>query len=335
MSAKAVVSAKAKSVARNGERLTTGEQLLLLYIADCYNDEKRAAWCGVPRMARDNGLSHRRIQEIIGELVRKQEIWREPRYHDATGREMSNWYRFYEFDGEPPTEVLIWEQQNRIRGELAKQRLSGVKNEGGNPQKACESGCESPQGAGAKFRVLAPEESHREGAKARVGTAQEFAPGGCGSSHREDAGVRTQNFYLNNQYELPHEPPLEPKLNVPIEAPSAAAVEKDFKNAWPLILTNMMKANLLSDQQFLDLSLDTYQRRCFHSADCVVLQIGIRKNSMPLLELCMGVWIDFIEHKDSLRVRLWKVGINVEAMKLALVPPETKGPKQVGKIRHS
>src|SRR5579864_3812210 len=98
----AIIKPMTKS-ARTGERITTSEKLILWYIGECYNDEQKAAWCGNRAMARDNGISIRRVNEITAELVRKEIIWREPRFHDTSGREMSNWWRFYEIDGEPPS----------------------------------------------------------------------------------------------------------------------------------------------------------------------------------------------------------------------------------------
>ena len=119
---------------RTEEVLTTAEQLLLWYVADSYNDEAKAAWVGKKAMARDNGLSPRRVNQIVAELVRKEVIWREPRYHE-NGREQSNWLRFYEFDGEPPHRVKVWEEMHRVRGQLAADRRRERANRASYPQK--------------------------------------------------------------------------------------------------------------------------------------------------------------------------------------------------------
>jgi hypothetical protein len=71
MSWRASAYVKKLIVAPNGKRVTRSEKLLLLVIADYYNDSFKKAWPGIPDLVRDTMLSRRRIQELQRSCERK------------------------------------------------------------------------------------------------------------------------------------------------------------------------------------------------------------------------------------------------------------------------
>jgi hypothetical protein len=272
----ALVKPMTKS-ARTGEGLTTPEQLLLWYIADCYNDEQKAAWCGNRSLGRDNNLGIRRVNEITAELVRKEIIWREPRYHDVSGREMSNWWRFYELDGEPPQEVKLWEEKHRVRGELRSQKR---KKGAGNPQEGCGEACIPPHGDHAEERMDPGISSQGDHAEERmVGCA--IAHGqGCAIAHGDHAEERMQNSYMNLQTDSAQDPQVELSLNESIETPRAAAAEKNsFENLWALILAELASAAVIDEAQYLRLSVETSQLEAVGEYGGVLLAVGVSVGS--------------------------------------------------------
>jgi hypothetical protein len=74
MSWKATAHIKELTHAPNGEAITRSEKLLLLIIADYYNDEKRCAWASVPTIAKNALLSERRVRQVFQSLTEKRAL---------------------------------------------------------------------------------------------------------------------------------------------------------------------------------------------------------------------------------------------------------------------
>jgi hypothetical protein len=300
MSHKASAYVKTRVKARSGDRLTTAEKLLLWYVADCYNDDQRAAWCSVRSISRDNGLSERRVREILNALVQKQELWREARFQDS-GREQSNYWRFWELDGEPPSEVKVYEEKLRVRGEIAAGRANETKRARGFPQDGCGEGCDSPQGTDAEDRILPCESSQGEDARVRRGGCESSHPQGCESSQGEDARVRIP---IEHAVELPVEPPVNctgTATELLQEPPQAAAVEKNrtaiptaaidrsqerdvdqLLDYWILMLTEMAQSGQIEEKLYLRMCVETTQLSAGEANGLFVIRVGV--SSARLIE---------------------------------------------------
>ncbi|MEW6129604.1 MAG: helix-turn-helix domain-containing protein [Acidobacteriota bacterium] len=93
MSWKATAHVKELTHAPGGEPLTRSEKLLLLIIADYYNDEKKCAWASVPTIAENALLSQRRVQQVSRSAEMKGVL----RVTHRNGK--SNVYRLPTLDG--------------------------------------------------------------------------------------------------------------------------------------------------------------------------------------------------------------------------------------------
>lgn len=172
--------------APNGEEVTLVEKALLYYLADSHREEERAAWPGVPLMASHNGISERRVREILASCVRKRIVWREPRTRENGSLQSNNW-RFTVIDGEPPVAVLIDEERRQIKGradakksnDVQRARRESEKNSTETPLSASESSheagaevrtlpCGSSQGGGEQVRRVGRERSQGDLAEVRT-----------------------------------------------------------------------------------------------------------------------------------------------------------------------
>ncbi|MGO9433255.1 MAG: helix-turn-helix domain-containing protein [Terracidiphilus sp.] len=139
MSFQAINLVKTLTTTPGARRLTCSEKLLLWYLADCYNDDKRAAWPSIARIARDCNLSERRVQQLLSGLVADGVLWREPRWR-GDGSNSSNWWHFNALDGDPTFAAAIHEQTLQIRGEQAVAQAVRIKRIRKSTD-ACENGC--------------------------------------------------------------------------------------------------------------------------------------------------------------------------------------------------
>lgn len=71
MSIHATAWAKAQTVAPSGDRITRSEKLLLLCIADYFNQERGYAWPSVARLGTEAMLSERHVRNLLASLTRK------------------------------------------------------------------------------------------------------------------------------------------------------------------------------------------------------------------------------------------------------------------------
>jgi hypothetical protein len=71
MSWKATAHIKELTHAPNGEAITSSEKLVLLIIADYFNDEKQCAWASVPTIAKNAVLTDRRVRQIVHSAEKK------------------------------------------------------------------------------------------------------------------------------------------------------------------------------------------------------------------------------------------------------------------------
>jgi Helix-turn-helix domain len=93
MSWKASAYAKEVSTAPNGKRITRSEKLLLLILADYYNDARGCAWPSIKSLASEAMLSPRRVKELLLSLETKRLIKRETTTRDDGGQDV-NLYAF-------------------------------------------------------------------------------------------------------------------------------------------------------------------------------------------------------------------------------------------------
>lgn len=93
MSWKASGWAKELTSGANGEVITRSEKLVLLVLADYYNEEEREAHPSVGRIAKEAMMSTRRCQELLRALARKGVVVIEERPM-AGAPNRSNLYRF-------------------------------------------------------------------------------------------------------------------------------------------------------------------------------------------------------------------------------------------------
>lgn len=112
--------------APNGEPITRSEKLLLMVLADYYNDKQEGAWPSANELAKAAMFSKRRVWELIASVKRKGILEVEHRgfLNGATG---SNFYRF------PAMESMQGESATARRGEGATaraERLSDRAREG-------------------------------------------------------------------------------------------------------------------------------------------------------------------------------------------------------------
>jgi hypothetical protein len=186
MSLAAMLYVKKLVTAPNGEAVTLVEKAMLYYLADSHREEERAAWPGVPLMASHNGVSERRVREILASCVRKRIVWREPRTRDNGSLQSNNW-RFTVIDGEPPVSVLIDEERRQVKGRADAEKSNAVKRSrresenNSTIQQVCSD--ESSQEAGAEARRVPCGSSQGGGAEVRTD--------GCESSQGGGAEVRT------------------------------------------------------------------------------------------------------------------------------------------------
>jgi hypothetical protein len=299
VSSKALGYVKPKSVARNGEPLSLGEKLLFMCVADYYSDAQCSAWVGVPRLARENGLSERRVRELMGELIRKQEVWREPRFTDTSGKQTSNHWRISVFDGDPPPEVVKWEEQNRLMGEMLAAKRKAKKSSD-NPQSGCGNGEKSSQGTGAETRT--------QGCELPQGRAAEIPSNAC-----EDSQGQGCEIPQGQGCEIPQAELLTEHLCGASTAESTGnAVEKvsehratapeenRFGNLWVLILAELASAAAIDEAQFLRLSVGTTQARIETlRSGWTWIEISIAPSCQPL----KAIWPNFSEDMDWIEAK--------------------------------
>lgn len=107
MSWKASAYVKELIVAPNGEQLTRSEKLLLLILADYYNDAQGCAWPSIPLLAAEAMLKVRRTQQLMRSIERKGVIITEQTAREDGGQGV-NFYRFPELakSARPPVQSL-------------------------------------------------------------------------------------------------------------------------------------------------------------------------------------------------------------------------------------
>ncbi len=93
MSLDAIQYARAVQPQADGEKLLPSERHLLLLLATYHNQAQNAAWPSVGRLARQTGLSDRRVQQIIRSLQRKG-LLRVVYRADHHGTQPTNLYTF-------------------------------------------------------------------------------------------------------------------------------------------------------------------------------------------------------------------------------------------------
>jgi hypothetical protein len=71
MSWKATAYAKGVRAGAHGEPITRNEKLVLLILADCYNEDRGCAWPSIPRLAKDALMSVRQVQRCLRSLEAK------------------------------------------------------------------------------------------------------------------------------------------------------------------------------------------------------------------------------------------------------------------------
>jgi hypothetical protein len=128
MSARAVQYVKSLSTSLGGEPFTAGERAVLLYLADAYNDERRAAWPILRTVATYFGVTRRAIERRLAELVRKGVIWAERR-PERRGRNVSHYWHLTGLDGAPSAADVSRYREVQERGRASAQVLVG-KNKG-------------------------------------------------------------------------------------------------------------------------------------------------------------------------------------------------------------
>ncbi|MCU1285906.1 MAG: hypothetical protein JWO13_2256 [Acidobacteriales bacterium] len=276
MSAEALVYVKKLTKAPNGEEVRPMEKLLLWYIADGHNDEKRAAWHKIATMAGHNNLSSRRVRELLADCIRKGILWREERFREDDSNQ-SNYWRFAELDGPPTTAAMVAEEKRRIRGEMAAAKTNATKSRKKSTD-ACESGCESPQGTDANSRIDEREESQGEDANSRTLVREE--------SQGEDADSRMDGREMShplNHHLSASEPPLTLQLNSAIqpstEAPQAATVEIP-KGTWAKVLAAMLTSGKFTEAEFLRVTACTREMQSVRIGERVEIEVGMLEAEM-------------------------------------------------------
>lgn len=82
---------------KNGTKLRASQKLLLMILADYYNDQERAAWVGTARLAKESLVSKRTAVYILDALV-DGGILAEKSRRASNGATLSKYYRFVELD---------------------------------------------------------------------------------------------------------------------------------------------------------------------------------------------------------------------------------------------
>ena len=90
----------------SGRRLTPGQKLVALVLADYYNDEVGAAWASVKRLVQDTGLTRRGVQLALTALVDGGVLAKTERFREDGGRTTSA-YSFPVFDAQQATSPAI------------------------------------------------------------------------------------------------------------------------------------------------------------------------------------------------------------------------------------
>jgi hypothetical protein len=192
--------------APNGDAVTSAEKAILWYLADSHNEEEAAAWPSIPTIALDNNLSVRRVQEILGDCIRKGIVWRDER-RTSLGRMTSNYWRFTEIDGAQTFESKVAEEARQMRGQQIALETNAKKRERGEvvsfPQNGAVPRCEVPHPDGAEDRTLPCEISHPHGAEDRTLPCEISHPHGA-----EDRTPTVRDIAPESLIELPHESPV-------------------------------------------------------------------------------------------------------------------------------
>jgi hypothetical protein len=268
-----------------GDRITVQEKCVLWFIADSHNEEQSAAWPSVPNIAKYSGLSVSRTREIIRSLIDKKIIWRIQRDRD-NGSQQSNYWKFTEIDGEPPTSELIAEEKRRLMGRMFRDRKKSTD--------ACESPCEIPEGTAAENRRVGYDEPEGVGTDDRR-DASDGSEGGTTESRRDAYGTsQPLNSYLTAS-----EPVLicsGTEIEQPLEAPQAAAVEM-CRGVWGKVLAAMLAAGQFTEAEYLRVTANTREMRSVRVGERVeidvgTLDVGVEKllsNAMDKLKRATGL----------------------------------------------
>lgn len=130
MSWKASAHVKELKEGSNGEPLTRSEKLLLLVLADYYNEEQKCAWPSITTLAAEAMLSPRRTQELLRSAERKGVLIIHANTRDDGGS-ATNSYSYPLLD-----KGVQFSQGGRVRtsrGEGASSRGGRVRDGGNSP----------------------------------------------------------------------------------------------------------------------------------------------------------------------------------------------------------
>jgi hypothetical protein len=192
LSWKATAYVKGLKVAQNDEPVTRSEKLFLFVLADSHNEERKAAWPSVPKIARAALLSERRVREIAAACRLKGIICWDVQVATDGGTD-NNLYHFCKLD---------CDHDPMARAELPK-RPGG--------RRKTEEGMKKSQGEGVR--------------EFQGGGDEEISPGGSEPSQEGDANSPSggdATARSDTYIEPPVQPPLEP-THTPAGAPSQSA----------------------------------------------------------------------------------------------------------------
>ncbi len=279
MSVDALVYLKTLSRAPNGKRVTLPEKAILWWLADGHSYKpaednpdgtERAAWYKVSTLAAGNGVSQRRISEILQSLIRKQVIWREPRSR-KDGSDTSNYWRFTVLDGDPTPEATVAEEKRRLRGEMAADRTNKLKHSkkllaNAFPQ-ADPISTESPQPPAVEGRSLDRESLLYHTAEDRSRAVLDIAVprrGGPQPSTAHDRSPRALSLSSSETTsDLPEENPAELSADL-ADAPAFCGNPGDrteLEMLWSRTVRKLRELRMLPNHMSQHLSNATYQRQ--------------------------------------------------------------------------